>query len=112
MTRHPEQRSFRARHLAGPLARVGLHTAGPVVLLYLATTTVAFLAGGIAWWAAVGLAFVPTLLAAAIAVTGFRQVAKRCSRCGEWAELVDDGAGQALCARCWHIIAGPPRRPT
>jgi hypothetical protein len=112
MTQHPEQRSFRARHLAGPLARVGLHTAGPVILLYLATTIVAFLAGGIAWWAAVGLAVVPTLLAAAIAVTGFRQAARRCSRCGEWAELVDDDAGQALCARCWQIIAGPPRRAT
>ena len=48
MARHPGQRSFRARHLAGPLARVGLHTAGPVVFLYLATTVVAFLAGGIA----------------------------------------------------------------
>ena len=41
MTQHPEQRSFRARHLAGPLARVSLHTAGRVVLLYLATTIVA-----------------------------------------------------------------------
>src|SRR5882672_12475345 len=27
----PEQRSLQARHLAGPLARVALHTAGPLV---------------------------------------------------------------------------------
>ena len=112
MSHPPEQRSLRARYLAGPAARVGIHTAGPVVLLYLVATIVAFIAGGIAWWAAVGLALVPTLIVAAIAVLGFRQVASRCTRCGEWAELVDDGAGQALCARCWHIIAGPPRKPT
>jgi hypothetical protein len=80
--------------------------------VYLGTTIVAFLAGGIEWWVAVGLALVPTLLVRAIAVLGFRQVARRCSRCGEWAELVNDGADQALCARCWHIIAGPPRKPT
>jgi hypothetical protein len=112
MTHRPEQRSFRARHLAGPAARVGIHTAGPVVPLYLVATIVAFIAGGIAWWAAVGLALVPTLIVAAIAVLGFRQVASRCTRCGEWAELVDDGAGQALCARCWQVIAGQPRRKT
>src|SRR2546429_17808 len=98
MTQHPKQRSFRARHLAGPLARVALRTAGPLVVVYLATTTAAFLAGGIEWWVAVGLAVVATLLVTAIAVLAFRQVARRCSRCGEWAEVVDDGAGQALCA--------------
>jgi hypothetical protein len=106
MSHHPEKKSFRARYLAGPAARVGIHTAGPVVLLYLVATIVAFVAGGIAWWAAVGLALVPTLIVAAIAVLGFRQVASRCSRCEEWAELVDDGAGQGLCPRCWQVIAG------
>jgi hypothetical protein len=106
MSHRPEQQSFRACYLAGPAGRVGIHTAGPVVALYLVATIVAFIVGGIAWWAAVGLALVPTLIAAAIAVLGFRQVASRCTRCGEWAELVDDGAGQALCARCWQVIVG------
>ena len=28
MSHRPEQRSFRARYVAGPAARVGIHTAG------------------------------------------------------------------------------------
>jgi hypothetical protein len=36
----------------------------------------------------------PTLIVVGMAVVGFRTVARRCSRCGDWAELVEDNAGQ------------------
>jgi hypothetical protein len=92
----------------GPLARVAINTAGPVLVLYFLVTVLAFTVAGIVWWAAAALALGPTLIVAGMAVVGFRTVARRCSRCGDWAELVEDGAGQKLCARCWQVIAGPP----
>ena len=71
-------------------------------------TASAFAVAGIVWWAAAALALGPTLIVVGMAVVGFRTVARRCSGCGDWAELVEDGAGQKLCARCWQVIAGPP----
>jgi len=39
----------------GPLARVAINTAGPVLVLYFLVTASAFAVAGIVWWAAAAL---------------------------------------------------------
>jgi hypothetical protein len=56
----------------GPLARVAINTAGPVLVLYFLVTASAFTVAGIVWWAAGALALGPTLIVAGMAVVGFR----------------------------------------
>ncbi|MEA2590030.1 MAG: hypothetical protein QOH66_2957 [Actinomycetota bacterium] len=46
----------------GPLARVAINTAGPVLVLYFLATAAAFAVAGIVWWAAAALAVGPTLI--------------------------------------------------
>ena len=101
----------RTHRLTGPLVRVAAHTAGPAIVLYLVAVLVPLRASGTPWWRATGLALVTALVVTVVAVLGFRSVAARCSRCGNWTERTDDGTGQELCPQCWQIIAGPPTAP-
>jgi hypothetical protein len=89
LTRKGRKREIASTSFHGPLARVAINTAGPALVLYFLLTASAFTVAGMLWWAAAALALGPTLIVAGMAVIGFCTVARRCSRCGDWAELVE-----------------------